>query len=172
MTARDLACFVAALLVAAAVTVMPAAAQQMPTCSVRNLPNPPRVMVDCGGILLEREAAAQLGFVVSERGGTQRTEMVLESGRFLIREHPAGDAQILTPHAIASVRGTLFAVEVAVGSTAVFVVEGSVGVTHRGGGGGVTLGPGEGVDVAPGEPLVVRTWGAARARALLERFGL
>ena len=77
----------------------------------------------------------------------------------------------LTPHAIATVRGTQFAVDVDAGVTSVFVVEGSVEVSRRDGPATVLLGPGEGVDVRPGEPLVVREWPQPRVNALLARFG-
>jgi ferric-dicitrate binding protein FerR (iron transport regulator) len=79
--------------------------------------------------------------------------------------------QIRTPHAIASVRGTLFAVDITAGRTAVFAAEGSVRVRQIGTIDSVTLRAGQGVDVAPGQPLVVRRWGTPRVEALLARFG-
>jgi hypothetical protein len=81
--------------------------------------------------------------------------------------------EIRTPQAIAAVRGTQWTVDVAGGKTAVFVVTGRVSVRRVSGGtGSVNLSAGEGVDVEPGTaPLVVRRWPAARASALLARFG-
>jgi hypothetical protein len=80
--------------------------------------------------------------------------------------------QVQTPQAIAAVRGTQWAVDVGAGKTAVFVVTGRVSVRRTNSARGVNLGPGEGVDVEQGTaPLVVRRWPAARAAALLARFG-
>jgi ferric-dicitrate binding protein FerR (iron transport regulator) len=79
--------------------------------------------------------------------------------------------QILTPHAIASVRGTIFAVDVTPAQTSVLVANGRTQVTRRGQAEAVSLGQGEGVDVTPGSPLVVRRWPQQRAAALLGRFG-
>ena len=56
--------------------------------------------------------------------------------------------QVNTPQAIAAVRGTRWAVDVAEGKTSVFVVHGRVRVGRRSPGDRqVVLGPGEGVDV-------------------------
>jgi ferric-dicitrate binding protein FerR (iron transport regulator) len=80
--------------------------------------------------------------------------------------------QVRTPQAIAAVRGTQWVVDVSTGKTAVFVVNGRVSVRRATNTRSVNLGPGEGVDVEPGTaPLVVRRWPAARATALLARFG-
>ncbi len=51
--------------------------------------------------------------------------------------------QVITPQAIAAVRGTKWAVDVAADKTSVFVVRGSVAVRRHSAGRGVTLGPGE-----------------------------
>ena len=95
--------------------------------------------------------------------------------RFCV-EVPAGAVEggfeVITPQAIAAVRGTKWAVDVAAGKTSVFVVDGRVAVSREAVDPAVTLGPGEGVDVEAGTaPLTVRRWGAARAAALLARFG-
>jgi ferric-dicitrate binding protein FerR (iron transport regulator) len=80
--------------------------------------------------------------------------------------------QVATPLAIAAVRGTKWAVDVAAGKTSVFVVRGSVMVQRPAAGSGVVLGSGDGVDVEPGTgPLTVKRWPAARVSALLARFG-
>ena len=91
-------------------------------------------------------------------------------------EAPAGAVedgfQAITPPAVAAVRGTKWAVDVADGKTSVFVVTGRVAVAREYGSPGVELGPGDGVDVEAGTaPLTVRQWGAARVAALLARFG-
>lgn len=80
--------------------------------------------------------------------------------------------QVITPQAIAAVRGTKWAVDVATGKTSVFVVRGRVAVRRPSAGRGVTLGPGEGVDVDTGTgPLTVKRWPPERAAALLARLG-
>ncbi|MCB8822536.1 FecR family protein [Microvirga rosea] len=80
--------------------------------------------------------------------------------------------QILTPQAVAAVRGTQWAVDVDANKTAVFVVSGRVSVRRVQGARSVNLNPGEGVDVDTGTaPLTVRRWPAARAAALLARLG-
>jgi hypothetical protein len=80
--------------------------------------------------------------------------------------------EVVTPQAIAAVRGTRWAVDVARGKTSVFVARGRVAVRRPSAGSGVVLGPGEGVDVDTGTvPLEVRRWPAARRDALLRRLG-
>ncbi len=80
--------------------------------------------------------------------------------------------QVVTPLAIAAVRGTKWVVDVVAGKTSVFVIGGSVVVQRSAAGNGVLLGSGDGVDVEPGTgPLTVKRWPAARVSALLARFG-
>jgi ferric-dicitrate binding protein FerR (iron transport regulator) len=97
------------------------------------------------------------------------------SGRALLVETPNGvrrHFQIRTPQAVASVRGTIWAVDVAETQTSVFVQRGAVAVRRQNTRQAVTLHPGEGVDVTdePG-PLVVRRWPEERVRRLLARLG-
>jgi ferric-dicitrate binding protein FerR (iron transport regulator) len=82
-----------------------------------------------------------------------------------------GGFQVLTPHAIASVRGTLYAVDVKEGQTDVFVSRGQVKVSERGASASATLRPGEGSDVVPGKPMDVHLWAPERVRKLMARFG-
>jgi hypothetical protein len=80
--------------------------------------------------------------------------------------------QVITPQAIAAVRGTKWAVDAQASRTSVLVLQGQVAVGRPGGGKQVVLGPGEGVDVDAGaEPLVVKRWGQPRVDALLARLG-
>jgi len=80
--------------------------------------------------------------------------------------------QVNTPQAIAAVRGTRWAVDVAEGKTSVLVVHGRVKVGRRSPGDRqVVLGPGEGVDVEASAPLVVKRWAPARVSALMARLG-
>ncbi|WP_300059909.1 FecR family protein [uncultured Roseobacter sp.] len=144
-------------------------AQVPPNCTVETASDPDRQILACDfGVVLEMEAAAQMGFV-------DESQVVdLQSGAVLI-EAETGEArpQIRTPHAIAAVRGTIYVVDVKSDTTSVFVIEGEVAVSPASGGGeGVLLGSGEGVDVgSSGEIPEASAWPANRARALLARFG-
>jgi hypothetical protein len=82
--------------------------------------------------------------------------------------------QVLTPQAIAAVRGTRWAVDVSGSKTSVFVLNGRVAVRRPNVRRGVELGPGEGVDVEAGDraALIVKRWPKPRVNALLGRFGL
>lgn len=81
--------------------------------------------------------------------------------------------QVITPQAIAAVRGTKWAVDVQDTRTSVLVLRGRVAVRRPSGGRQVQLGPGEGVDVDRGgnEPLTVKRWAHLRVDALLARLG-
>ena len=141
-------------------------AQTLPGCTETTLQDPEREVLDCGnGLIIDKEAAADLT--------SQTPQSVLELGErgVLVEVSPRDSFQVLTPHAIATVRGTVFAVDAQGGESSVFVVEGKVEVTRRDGTDGVLLGPGDGVDVRAGEPLTVRQWPQPRVDALLARFG-
>ncbi|HWK67966.1 MAG TPA: FecR domain-containing protein [Rhizobiaceae bacterium] len=146
-----------------------------------------------GGCRLEREAGSNRRILRCERGLTiiaepgARFDLVDRNGdgkadgvnlrrRAILVDAPrpavAGGFQVITPQAIAAVRGTRWAVDVGRGRASVLVVEGRVGVRRPSASAGVTLGPGQGVDVEAGTgPLTVRRWPAARAAALLARLG-
>jgi hypothetical protein len=81
--------------------------------------------------------------------------------------------QVITPQAIAAVRGTKWAVDTQGTRTSVLVLRGQVAVRRPSGAGQVLLGPGEGVDVDRGstEPLTVKRWAQPRVDALLARLG-
>lgn len=88
-----------------------------------------------------------------------------------VPKKPGGNRfNVVTPQAIAAVRGTKWAVDAAEGKTSVFVVEGSVNVTRPKGGGDVVLKSGDGVDVEPTGALVVKRWPPARVAALMARL--
>ncbi|HZZ24238.1 MAG TPA: FecR domain-containing protein [Roseiarcus sp.] len=101
--------------------------------------------------------------------------MRLNDGALLIEFHPASPQekfQILTPLAIAAVRGTKWAMDVAKAQTSTLVLNGAVAVTNRRLNKFVVLTEGQGVDITPTDTSVVqKTWGEARVRALLSRFG-
>lgn len=156
------------ILAAGSLTATALLAQTPPNCEVVQAKNPDRQVFECaGGLIIEAEAAAQIGF-----GDTGDT-ITVERGATLVEVTPGTErSQIRTPHAIAAVRGTIYLVDVTADSTAVFVVRGTVEVHHRKGSARhVVLGPGEGVDVSPGTRLTVKTWGASRVAALMARFG-
>ncbi|TFF27540.1 anti-sigma 24 factor [Jiella endophytica] len=141
-------------------------AQSLPGCTATTLQDPERQVLDCGnGLVIDKEAAASL------TSQTPQSSLELGSDAVLIEVSPRDSFQVLTPHAIATVRGTVFAVDTQEGVTSVFVVKGKVEVTRRDGSDPVLLGPGDGVDVREGEPLTVRQWPQPRVVQLLARFG-
>ncbi|WP_305989162.1 FecR family protein [Roseibium sp. MMSF_3544] len=147
-------------------------AQTLVGCTSTNLGDPPRVVYQCaGGVVLEAEAAAALG-VLANGPNERPTDVEVSSDAVLIEIAPgSGPFQIRTPHAIAAVRGTVYAVDVQDGTTSVFVSEGEVTVSRLDGSDQVLLPAGFGVDVSAGEPVVAREWGAERVARLLSRFG-
>jgi len=145
-------------------------AQQVNGCVQSELTNPARVVYTCeGGLVLEAEAAAALDIGSGSQGRPQSAEL---SGKgVLVEVEPgSGPFQILTPQAIAAVRGTVYAVDVEDGVTSVFVVRGKVGVSRPNGSEAVALGAGEGVTVTAAEPLVVKRWPQEKVDRLLARF--
>lgn len=151
-----------------------AAAGQTHGCEIRSLSNPPRKVLTCpDGLRLTAEQDSK--YRLLDRDGNGTPEGAELTGKALLLEIPHGipneEFQILTPQAIASVRGTVWAVDVEPGRTSVFVHEGVVSVTPGGDAKAVELRAGDGVDVEPGKPLNVKQWGAERVRRLLARFG-
>ncbi|MDK3074323.1 FecR family protein [Sedimentitalea sp. JM2-8] len=152
--------------------VAQAGAQMPDNCALTAVSDPDRYVLSCAGnLVIEMDAATKMGIVTNRDGHAER--VTLTQGTILIDVEPGGAApQIRTPHAIAAVRGTVYALDIQSESTAVFVLRGVVNVRHlRGSGGSVDLGAGQGVDVAPGQALEVKTWGDSRVRELLSRFG-
>ena len=145
-------------------------------CVLQTATAPQRQILRCrDGLTIEAEAGAAYSLV--DRNQDSQPDAVNLQGRAIFIDAPARPArqgfQIMTPQAIAAVRGTQWAVDVSGSRTSVFVVAGRVAVRRVSGNTrGVSLGPGEGVDVEAGTaPLVVRRWPAARAAALLARLG-
>lgn len=127
-----------------------------------------------GRVTIVAENGAQYRLRDSDRDG--RIDIVELSGKALLLDVEGKSRRktfrVNTPQAIAAVRGTRWAVDVAEGKTSVFVVRGSVNVGHRTSHGrNVVLGPGEGVDVEASAPLVVKRWAPARVSALMARLG-
>lgn len=155
-------------------TILPqtATAQLASDCNRTEVSDPPRIVYQCnGGIVLEAEAAAALG--LRDSGPADRPEEVeLDTKGVLIEVEPgSGPFQIMTPHAIAAVRGTVYSVDVTADMTAVFVERGEVAVSRLDGSDTVLLTEGLGVEVSPGQPVEVRRWPAARVEELMARFG-
>ncbi|MFK4500229.1 hypothetical protein ABIF86_004520 [Bradyrhizobium japonicum] len=120
------------------------------------------------GITIVAENGARFELKDANRDG-HIDSVELSSKALLIEvpKKPGGNPfKVLTPQAIAAVRGTKWAVDVAEAKTAVFVADGRVGVSRRARGRGVVLGPGQGVDVEATGPADRQDLGpAARRRA-------
>lgn len=163
---------------ACAAVVIPGIAEAQTRCTESTRFDPPLRILRCtDGLTLEAERAAPLRPV--DRDGDGQLEGAEIGGSAVLVTLPPhsntrrGGFQILTPYAIASVRGTIYAVDVTTAKTSVFVARGRVAVARRNAPAvSVTLGPGEGVDVGEDQgPLDVRRWPQERVRSLLERFG-
>jgi ferric-dicitrate binding protein FerR (iron transport regulator) len=161
--------------VALTLAALAGAAPAMAKCSLVADPDHAGArMMQCGGVTAHLAA----GTDARPGGGAKDAApdaLRLNKGALLLEFQPQPGAetfQILTPEAIAAVRGTNWAVEVAPGKTSVFVVTGAVEVQARRSGAKASLGPGEGVDVTrSAKSLEVKHWPEPRVRRLLARFG-
>jgi ferric-dicitrate binding protein FerR (iron transport regulator) len=125
------------------------------------------------GITIVAESGARFELKDANRDG-HIDSVELSSKALLIEvpKKPGGNPfKVLTPQAIAAVRGTRWAVDVADAKTSVFVADGRVGVSRTSRGRAVVLGPGEGVDVEAAGALTVKQWGQPRIAALMARLG-
>jgi hypothetical protein len=127
-----------------------------------------------GGVTIVAENGAQ--YILGDANHDGRIDSVALNSKALLLDVQGKSGgrkfQVNTPQAIAAVRGTRWAVDVAEGKTSVFVVHGRVRVGRRSPGDRqVVLGPGEGVDVEAATPLVVKRWAPARVSALMARLG-
>jgi hypothetical protein len=137
--------------------------------------NPSEKILRCGKDLTIRTAPGTRPALTDKQGQAQPADVQLDSGALMIEFNPT-DAQrsfqILTPHAIAAVRGTKWVVEVTSKRTATLVISGVVEVGHRGAKQTAKLRAGEGADISSGtRPIVVKRWPRKRVSALLARFG-
>src|SRR6202035_5231628 len=141
-------------------------------CSPDNPANTVQTLRCEGGVTIVAENGAR--FTLLDRDGNGRVDSVELSSKALLLEvpkKPGGNRfEVITPQAIAAVRGTKWAVDAAEGKTSVFVVNGRVAVGRRTGSHTVTLGRGEGVDVEATGALTVKRWPPARVAALLARL--
>jgi len=154
----------------------PAVSQEFKGCTQTNLTDPARVVYTCeNGLVIEAEATVEIETLQPMQEGDvpgSPQSIQLNNNAVLI-DLPTGQGpfQILTPHAIASVRGTTYVVDVTTEKTAVFVVEGVVAVAKDNEGVSVDLKAGEGVTVSDQNPLLeVKTWPKEKVAALMARF--
>ncbi|MBR1120314.1 FecR domain-containing protein [Bradyrhizobium lablabi] len=144
-------------------------------CATTQGPNATQTLRCRGDVIIVAEDGARYTLQSHARSGDVDT-IDLQSKAVLI-DAPKPKAkhrlQVITPQAIAAVRGTKWAVDVQDTRTSVLVLRGRVAVRRPSGGRQVQLGPGEGVDVDRGstEPLTVKRWGQPRVDALLARLG-
>ena len=152
-----------------------ARAQSTPVgCAAEPAPNGAQTLRCPGGVVIVAEAGAEFSTRDRNRDGVVDT-IDLRSKAVLIdapKQPPGRRFEVITPQAIAAVRGTRWAVDAEAAKTSVFVGGGRVAVRRRGGSAGVVLGPGEGVDVAGTRgQLTVKRWPQPRVDALLQRLG-
>ena len=166
----------AALYLAASAGAAPADAAG--ACAlVPNERAPTEKILQCSGreSLTVRAAPGTRYQPLYKKGDPVPAAIRLDDGALLIEFQPSlwrQDFQILTPLAIAAVRGTKWAVDVTKARNSALVLSGAVGVTNRRLNQYVIITDGEGVDVTPTDTSTVpKRWGEARVRALLSRFG-
>jgi ferric-dicitrate binding protein FerR (iron transport regulator) len=137
--------------------------------------DPSEKILQCGQELTVRPAQGTSYRPLYKTGQQLPAAIRLDNGALLIEFHPDSqqiEFQILTPLAIAAVRGTKWAMEVSAARTSTLVLEGSVAVTSRRLNQYVILTEGRGVDISESDTsLKQKEWGEARVRALLSRFG-
>lgn len=134
-----------------------------------------QVLRCAGGLTITAESGAQYSLL--DRDGNGKADAARLSSRALLLNAPKGSLgkagfQVITPQAIAAVRGTKWTVDADGSKTSVFVAQGRVSVRRPESGRAVVLGAGDGVDVEAGTgPLTVKRWAPARIQALMARFG-
>ena len=138
--------------------------------------NPINRILRCGSALTVRPAPGSSYHAVDTAGNRPPNSVQLDGGALLIDFHGSKalrDFRVMTPEAIASVRGTKWAMEVEPGQTSVLGLAGTIQVVRVNNRTDVVvLRQGEGVDVGlTGEPLQVKRWAPQRVQALLARFG-
>jgi hypothetical protein len=137
--------------------------------------DPSEKILQCGQELTVRPAHGTSYRPIYKTGQQLPAAVRLDNGALLIEFHPYGqqiEFQILTPLAVAAVRGTKWAMEVSAVRTSTLVLEGAVAVTSRRLNQYVILTEEQGVDISEGDAsLTKKQWGEARVRALLSRFG-
>ena len=143
-------------------------------CSLNQVAGTSRQILRCQkGLTITVETGARFTLVDRDKDGNADQVRVRRKALLLEAKSKAGTGfQVVTPQAIAAVRGTVWVVDVQKNRTAVFVVRGRVAVRRPAAKTSVFLGPGEGVEVDEGAgSLTAKRWPAARVSALLARFG-
>ena len=166
---------ITAALLGAASTVGPVSAAG-PACTLSPYEHDASLKVlRCGEGLVVRSSRDAKYHPLAAAGRETPEAIELDEGALLIEFHPSAqqsEFQILTPLAIAAVRGTKWAVEVTAARTSTFVSAGAVSVANRRLRQSVVLTKGQGVDISPSDTSVVpKQWGQARIQALLSRLG-
>jgi ferric-dicitrate binding protein FerR (iron transport regulator) len=137
--------------------------------------NPTEKILRCGDTLTIRNAPQSRYRPTGQHEQQAPTGVRLESGAVMIEFTPSErqkNFQIQTPHAIAAVRGTQWAVQVERGQTSTLVLSGTVEVTSPRVRRAAMLHAGEGADVTAGtRDIMVKRWPQKRVDALLARFG-
>jgi FecR protein len=158
------------------VTADVASAQQSTMgCTSEQKPNSVQTLRCRGDLIIVAEDGAKFTLQSHDKSGD--VDAVDLQSKALLVDAPKQKAkqrfQVITPQAIAAVRGTKWAVDAQETRTSVLVLRGQVAVRRPSGAGQVLLGPGEGVDVDRGstDPLVVKRWPQPRVDALLARLG-
>jgi ferric-dicitrate binding protein FerR (iron transport regulator) len=148
------------------------ASAQSPRCTITTYADPPREVLRCpNGLSISAERSSNYRLIDRDRDGSPNAAELTSRGLLIESPPRRGRFQILTPHAIATVRGTVWAVDVTAVRTSVFVRRGIVDVARPGSRDAVTLRAGDGVDVERTGDLQVKRWSAERALLLLGRFG-
>lgn len=157
------------------ITAGTAAQAQTRGCASSAETNPARDVLTCaGGLTITAERGTT--YRLLDQDGDGRPDGAELRGEGLLIELPPTRRrirfQVHTPHAIASVRGTVWATDVSPDRTSVLVARGVVAVQPYASRRAVTLRPGDGVDVEPGVAAPdVKRWPEPRVAALLARFG-
>jgi hypothetical protein len=178
------ACSAVVLLSVWTFATAPAAAQSGTCVLSPDKRNPNEKILRCGSELTITPAAGTVYHPAAAGEDGLPSSVQLDSGALLIefnsrRRH---EFQVLTPQAIASVRGTKWAMEVKFGQTSTLVLTGEVTVTRKDDPEKVVVGPGQGVDVsglglarstegAKRAPIALKEWAPGRIKELLGRFG-
>ncbi len=152
-----------------------ASAQAVTNCPLQPAVSATRQILNCEAglsIIVERGVHYRL----ADRNRDGHVDALVLDGKAALIDVDAGRVrggfEVVTPQAIAAVRGTRWAVDVKRGNASVLVLRGRVAVNKISTGQGVTLGQGQGVDVDRSRfPLRVIQWGQPRINALMARLG-
>jgi hypothetical protein len=168
---RALAWTICMVIICATAGVDAASAQQSTKGCSSEQPGAVQTLRCRDGLIIVAEDGAK--FTLQSKGGNV-DGVDLQSKAVLVdapKQKGTNRFQVITPQAIAAVRGTKWAVDAQGSRTSVLVLDGQVAVRRPSGGAEVMLSPGEGVDVEPGtEPPVVKRWAQPRVDALLARL--